>query len=219
MSQSRGGPHRHRVPGGDAGRTLAEVVVGMALMGFCTLIFTPAVVHVFDWTGRAEAVGTAQSRMRVVLQRLDREIRYASEITEARQVGGDWYVEYRGDGPVGAAGCTRLRLSADGQLQKLSWTEEHFDAARPWTPLASGIAPPQAVTAPSTAQPSAQPFERLAAPDAGPDRLRVRVVVTEGGGARSAVTAVDFTFTALNSIRPADSSADPPEACQEGRPS
>ena len=204
---------------GDAGYTLAELMVAVTLMGFCALIVTPAVVHVFDTVRRMEAVTTAQSRLRVALQRLDKEIRYASEISAARHVGDDWYVEYRGDGAAGQAVCSRLRLSPDGTLQQLRWTERAFDAARPWTPLAYGVAPQDEDTDASASSSSAPPFQRLRALDAGADRLRIRLVVTEGGSAFAADTAVDFTFTAMNSLGEDEATVQGTEPCQEGQQS
>jgi len=197
-----------RAPRDDAGHTLSEILVATTLMAFFMAIFTPAVLGIFSWTRHTEAVTTTQTALRVAMQRLDSEIRYASTISPPRQSSsGDWYVEYRTDSATGAARCTRLRLTAGAALQRVSWTAGAFRTTQPWTPLATGVAAP-----------GAPPFD-VAAPVGGPDRLRVRLLITADAADASTATAVDYSFTALNSIDQDGSAEDPADICQEGRPS
>ena len=192
-------------PRDDCGSTLAEMLIGMTLMGVFMAIFTPAVIGIFDWTRRTETVTVSQSALRTAMERLDTEMRYAALITQPRQSGTGWYVEYRTDNATGqAARCTRLRLTGGGVLQRISWTPGSWVEGAPWTPLATGVA-----------SGGTQPFD-LTAPEGGPHRLRVRLTITQGGAAGAAATAVDFTFTALHSIS-ADTTPTA-DACQEGRP-
>ena len=192
----------------DAGTTLSEVLVSMVLMSFFMAIFTPAVLHIYNWTRRTEAVTTSQTMLRIAMQRLDTEVRYASSINSPRLASsGDRYVEYRTDATTtGTVTCARLRLTAGGVLQRILWTEGGWSASQPWSQLATGVA-----------SASTQPFE-VTAPIGGPDKLRVRLTVTQGGSATAAASGFDYTFTALNSIDPYDSGS-AAAGCTEGRPS
>jgi prepilin-type N-terminal cleavage/methylation domain-containing protein len=193
--------HRTGSRGDDAGVTLIELMVALSLTGTVLALFTGAVVQMYGAAHRTESVSVAQSELHTALQRLDKEVRYASDITAAGSVGGAWYVELLAT--VGTPVCIELRLQG-GQLQRRTWTENQIATTRSaWLPLASGV----------RAAGTGAPFTVLP-PDVnvGFERLRLRLAVDSGAGAKAASAETDITFTALNTARDGAASD-----CAEGR--
>ncbi len=190
---------RHRVAPADAGVTLVELLVGMSLMAVVLSLSTAAVLHMYGIAGRVESTTVAHAQLHAAFQRLDREVRYASDVTDAEERSGGWYVAYR----ITAAGvptCVELRV-LDTRLERSTWVENELATTRTgWLPLASDV----------RTLPSGAPLELLP-PDAtsGFERLRLRFGI--GTGATAAET--DVSFTAMNTVRDAE-----PSTCTEGRP-
>ncbi len=224
----------------DAGFSLVELMVNMTIMSMVGAIFTAAIVQAYRVAATVDSMAQAQTQIRLALQRLDAEIRYAYDITvpttaeEAASGSGTWYVEFlRIDLVAGIQECNQLRLD-DGVLFLRGWTPGTSPSTT-GTALASSIdmrvfAPP-----PAGGGEAVVPFERQtpeaippgpssgAAPAIGasfkPDfqRLRLRLATVVGEQSLSS----DITFTALNTTRMTESSAAEPSAdiCQdEGRP-
>ncbi len=192
------GRRRDAAGGDDAGVTLIELMVAMTLTSAVLVLFTGAVVQLYGTANRAESIGVAQARLQTALQRLDKEVRYTSDITAAGSVGGAWYVELLTT--VGTPTCIQLRMQ-DGRLQRRTWTENQIaTTATAWQPLASGV----------RAAGVAAPFTMLPA-DATVSYERLRLRLATDAGADSAET--DITFTALNTARDRAASN-----CTEGRP-
>lgn len=194
-------------PPRDAGVSLIEVMMSMALSSIVMAIFTTAVVQVYRSVNVAENTGVSQSQLHVAFESLDREIRYASGITEPNTtaVGGAWYVEFLGATPEGAPVCRQLRLDAAGVLQELTWT--------PGSPPAAGtrgrtLASNLAVTAPFVRLTPHQQSTATVVSDY--QRLRLRLTARSG----ATVSQSDVTFTALNTSRDTTD----PNVCIEGRP-
>lgn len=192
-------PRRREELGSDAGVTLIETLVALSLLGVVLTLFTAGVVPMYRAAERVESAGSAQAQLHAAFQRLDREVRYAYDVTPAGNIGGTWYVEYRVSA-AGAPTCVGLRLH-DTQLQRRTWVESRIGAtATAWLPLASGV----------RAGPAGVPFELLPADaTAGVERLRLRLTV--GTGTTAAET--DVSLTAMNTIRDGT-----PSTCTEGRP-
>ncbi len=206
----------------DAGLTLIEVLVAQAVLGVFMILFTAAAQQMFGTTNRTESLSTAQSQLQIALQRLDKEIRYASVIDPAGQVGDTWYVEYLTT-VSGQPTCTGLKL-ADGKLWRAAWPQSADRPSLTWLPLASGVA-----AGPDQKQ---DPFQTLASdPDVGVrhSRLRLHLSVAAGAGADAATAETNITFTAVNSsvqtlkddvFAPGGGPASPvtPRSCPNGRP-
>jgi prepilin-type N-terminal cleavage/methylation domain-containing protein len=185
------GPDGPRAPR-DAGLTLVELLVALAVMSVVMTMFTTAVLQIHRSTRAIESAAAVQSQMEVVFDRLDGELRYASAISVETAADGDPVARYRAEN-TGVPVCTELRLHradrvADQQLQRRTW-EEGAGATdpTPWTPLASGVD-------------GAQPFTLVPA-DATYQwhRLTIDVTVTSGGGDGSAGSKrFRVGFTALN---------------------
>lgn len=209
----------------DAGVTLVEVMVSMAVMSVVMVIFTGGIMQVFRTTAKSEGISIVQTQLQIAFQRVDKQIRYASWIAAPGKVGSAWYVEFANfDGTQ----CGQLRLDTaaatggnpddgKGVLSMLTWPADP-KVGQPPAAGAPGLIIAQRLLDPGPAG----PFERQDpnAPGTGftPDfqRLRITLAAQVGDQQSSDSTAqVDTTFTALNTSRntPADSE------CSKGRPS
>lgn len=223
---------------GDPGFSLVELMVNMTLMGMVGAIFTTAIVQTYRAANTVDTMAQTQTQIRLALQRLDTEIRYAYDITvpstpeEATANSGTWYAEFvRVDAQSGTQECNQLRLQ-NGVLVLRSWTSGSSPSTT-GAALASSI--DMSVFATSSGAAAVVPFalqdagSTPLAPSAGaspavgasfsPDfqRLRLRLVTVAGARRLSS----DITFTALNTTRTIDSTTERPTAdiCQdEGRP-
>jgi type II secretory pathway pseudopilin PulG len=205
----------------DAGFSLIDVMVTMAVMSVVMVVFTAAILQVYRTSGKTESISVVQSQLKIAFQRFDRQLRYASWIAQPGQVGTAWYVEWAGyDGSQ----CYQLRLetapaagqegpnNAGGVLQMLTWPLA--------TPPAAGTRG-QSIASNLMAPDSSGPFEWQDAgvlvntgPDSGlmADFQRLRVHLTAQRGDSKA--EVDTTFTALNTSRDTPDTND----CSGGRP-
>lgn len=220
MTRRRPGAGRDR---DDAGSSLVEVMASLAVMSIVMVVFAGSILQVYRTSAKTEAISIIQATLQNAFQRFDRELRYASWISQPGRVGTAWYVEYAGyDG----ATCGQLRLEtastspqnspndANGVLQWLTWS--------PATPPVAGTAG-QTIASNLVTPDSSGPFERQAAgvaPGANtgvggeftPDFERLRVRVSSRVGDSTA--QVDTTFTALNTSRDTSATND----CSRGRP-
>lgn len=184
----------------------------MALMSTVGAIFTVSIMQVFRAANTMDTQAQAQTQVRLALQRLDTEIRYAYDITEpttateAAADSGIWYVEFlRVDGATAAQECNQLRLSA-GVLVLRSWTPGSSPPAG--TALASNIdmslyASGSAVVPFELQDAGSTPSSSTAVGASfSPDyqRLRLRFVTAVGQRRMSS----DVTFTALNTTLATD---------------
>jgi type II secretory pathway pseudopilin PulG len=214
----------------DAGYSLIEVVVAAGMFAVILSIVTTAILQVFRTSETVESRAVAQSDLQLAFQRFDRELRYASWISAQGTQDTAVYVEFASsDGTE----CLQLRLEtepaeaanpADGRgvLQLLRWTPGTPPAKNtPGQTIAShlvtdGLIPP--VDPSAFAVP--EPFIRQGAgttpysdtSDLTTDFQRLRIQLTTKVG--TAVSAVDTTFTALNTSRTTPAN----HTCGEGRP-
>lgn len=228
-------PVRRRA-GGDAGTTLIELLVAMVIMAVVGALFAGTIVQVYRVGNTVDTTTQAQAQVRLAVQRLDREVRYAYGITtpttvaQAAADSGTWYVEFLGvDKQSGARVCSQLRLKT-GQLFERDWPPgTQQSAGQGWTALASDIDMTSFATPANPGGPV--PFDLQAAgstpytPAAAVgsqfspafQRLRLRLVTVVDRERASS----DVTFTALNTARTTDDTATGPTAAdcqQQGRP-
>ena len=207
---------------GDAGTTLTEVVVGMAIMTIFLSVFTGAVVTLTRAQTRTDALTTSAGDVNTAFQRLDSTVRYAAGFTTPGTTGtaGSWYVEFLTNA-TGSSTCTQLRVTtgANGQLQRRTWTPTATSVvptATAWQPLASHIVNGGAVPAAAGASPSAGPVP-FTVPPASASGVRYQQLVialtaaTGNPPVRSDSTA---SFSALNSVAGQSTS----QCNQQGRP-
>lgn len=201
MSRRASAPSRP-VGGDDAGVTLIELTVAMVLMSIFLAMFSAGVASMYRALNKTESTTTAQSQMNIAFLRLDREIRYAADISAPGTVAGNPYVEFLVTN-TGTPTCTELRLDvAAKQLQRRSWPQGATPLSpTAWRPLATGVS-------------STQPFTRSAA-DATYNfqRLELRLLASAGSGATATTKQTAVTFTALNTSLVSSTGT----VCTEGR--
>lgn len=195
---------RHRGDTGEAGTTLAEVVVGMSIMSVFLAVFTGAIVTLTQTQNHTQALVSSANDVNTAFQRLDSTVRYAAGITAPGTTGatGSWYVEFLTTA-TGPSVCTQLRVTtgANGQLQSRTWTPtgSGVPTATAWRPLASHVTNGGAVAPAGTAAVPV-PFVVPAASASGVryQQLVVQVAASTGNPAVESDSAM--TFTALNSL-------------------
>jgi hypothetical protein len=206
---------RKRVPTGDAGTSLMELIIGMALMAIFMSIFTGAIVMMTQTGNKVEAVSLSAAQNSQAFLKLDKTVRYATSITAPgiSAVSGNWYVEMDTTN-TGIERCTQFRIDKTAlQLQQRTWTISNSvaSAASGWTTMASYITNGGAASGSATA-----PFVIPAAANGAStnfQRLRITLVATSGNAQTSTMQS-QMTFTALNST-----TTTPGTSCQQwGRP-
>ncbi len=174
-----------RAGAGEAGYSLIEVLVSMGVMGVFLAMMTTGVVEVYRVVNRNDAFSTVQSQVNIAFLRLDRQIRYASDLSTEGVSGGNWYVEFLTT-YTGSSLCTELRLNAaSGQLQQRTWTQGNTPGTS-WALLAAGVTS----TRPFTFLPSDATYNY--------PRLHLNLVASAGSGTTAATRTFDVTFTALD---------------------
>ncbi|UQU63879.1 hypothetical protein COUCH_33640 [Couchioplanes caeruleus] len=211
----------------DAGASLAELLVTLAVMSVVMVLFTGAIVQIYRTVNATEALSDSQNELSRAFQRFDRELRYASWIADPSNQDatstGPWYVEFAGPDPTT---CFQLQLMPGAQnkgvLRLLTWTRG--------APLPAGT-PGQTIASQVDTTAARRPFfekqaygatpyaSPTATPSGGPvgtgfqsvfQRLRIKLTTRSGAG----TAQIDTTFTALNTTK--DTPAG--NGCSEGRP-
>ena len=192
----------------------------MAVMAIFLGIFTTAFVSMAKTANQVRAVADTSDRAASAFLRLDREIRYASDISTPTYTANTWHVEFltntvtrSASDAVSNSVCTQLAVTpptgggSAGALQQRTWT---VGDAHPsgWTPLVGGVMNYAATD---------QPFPTgtgIAGSSATSDfrQLTLRLVVAPLGLARAATdtTTSKYTVTALNST-----TSTPSPVCQQ----
>jgi prepilin-type N-terminal cleavage/methylation domain-containing protein len=208
---------------GDAGYTMVELIVVLALMGVLTAIFTGAILQIYRTVNRTDALATAQNHLNISFARLDKQVRYGEWIRPEIEVGQYRYVEFLGTEINSQKKCNRLVLdTSDGRLRHQVWTPGTSPATG--SVLASDVVvdaggPPVF----DVQQPGSEPYVGATPGGAGssfkPDyqRLRIRLSTEVGLADKAATAAVDVTFTAVNTTRETPDNI-PATVCTEGRP-
>ncbi len=191
-------PHRFRsrwLPAGDAGVSLMELLVSLAVMSVLGSLFTAGILQMYGTTNWVEARSTSQSQIHTMFMRLDKQIRYASAIAPPASIPSGWYVEYAfldTHTDPAARKCTELWMDpATRTLWSRTWDEG--SPSGDFVVLTSGVA-------------SAQPFALPSAPasDVGFQRLQISLKADAGPGSTGKPRTFDMTFTALNTSATSD---------------
>jgi prepilin-type N-terminal cleavage/methylation domain-containing protein len=183
---------------GQAGFTLLETLISMGIMSVAMALATAGMSLMYANVNRTERAATAQRQLNAAVERIAREIRYSSGISEPVQLtaaslpgfppgqglrGGDWYVEFSTLPYGGPWMCVQLRLRTGPEaLERRIW-EAGRTPVGGWSTLSTGV----------TAAPSAPAFTRVPIGSHG-EQERLAVALAFGSDRR-----LDVTFTALNS--------------------
>jgi hypothetical protein len=180
----------------DAGTTLAELLVSMAVMSVVAAIAVTGLVQMLRITSATEERAVAQSSVGTAMMRIDRQVRYASAVGLPYTLNGTTRIEYEVV-ETGQVVCLQLRHTDRRQLQQRRWVQG-LQPFRPsaWNTLATDV--------------TAVAFTRIDATDTRSyQQLQVTVTAGEQRGRTSTVT-----FTAMNTS--VDTATDKPAPCGEG---
>ena len=124
----------------DAGFSLVELVVAMAVTSLLLAAVATAVTGMLRAYGTVQDTTLADDRGRVVLDRLDRDLRQAAALNAPGVAGGAAYVEYETDVDRPAT-CTQWRLDAATHVLAVRrWTLPGPAGAPAWSAVATGVA-------------------------------------------------------------------------------
>jgi prepilin-type N-terminal cleavage/methylation domain-containing protein len=126
----------------DEGYSLVEVMVAASLMAVVTAVTLTAIIQIYSGVNRAEETVTVRDRIDVSFRRLDKELRYATWISDAKAVNGRWYFEYAlppvtDSNNVRQYPCRQVALDK-GVLTMASWNQPSTNPGTPFT-IAEGV--------------------------------------------------------------------------------
>ncbi len=182
----------------EAGFTMLEVMVSMSLMSFFMVMFTGAILQMYNVSNKTDAITNSSTQLNIAFQRIDKQVRYAAAISppnQTRSALGGWYVEFVNT-TSGIDACYQLRVLG-GTLQERSWSGTP-SVAPTWVPLASGIV-----------MPTVTPFIfATAAGSQTSQRLKVTLTASAGSNKSGATSQTAVTFAAMNSGQVSSSTND-----------
>jgi type II secretory pathway pseudopilin PulG len=126
----------------DDGFTVVELGVAMIVSALLLAMVVTALLSLVGAYRTVQDTTLSDDRGRVILDRIDRDLRQASAVNLPQTVGAAAFVEYETDvGPPGAPPtCTQWRL--DGSTHELAvrtWTLPAPAVAPSWGTIASGV--------------------------------------------------------------------------------
>lgn len=140
----------------DHGLGLVEFVVAMAVLAILLAVVAPVLVSVLRAYGTVQDTSLAADRGRVVLDRLDRDLRQVSSVNLPTTSGTRLYLEYRTDDTagIGTWTCTQWRFDAAAdQLDVRSWTSA-TTATPSWRTATSAVVNDPGTRPPFTVTPA-----------------------------------------------------------------
>jgi prepilin-type N-terminal cleavage/methylation domain-containing protein len=184
-------------PGDDAGFTMLEMTVSLALVSILTTIFLAGLIQVIRLHREATAIGDGEAQVARAFRRLDNELRYAADMRTQVLPGSqstDESLVYLST--AGAPRCYALSL-VNGSLQHRDWAP----GAPLGTPgvLASGVSAvvgerPFTVSVPT-------PPQADATVTSAPKNASIVVAVAAGGPAYSHRRELRASFLAPNTVQ------------------
>jgi prepilin-type N-terminal cleavage/methylation domain-containing protein len=176
-----------RVPR-DAGMTLAEILVAMAVTSVVMAVATTGMLQMYRASNRADVLSSQMNELQIAFQQLDRSVRYATGISDPNTTAtsaGNWYVEWSSVSGTTTL-CNQLRLNGSaGLLQRRQ--QPAGGQLTGWAVVASLLV-------------AALPFTLQPASTSGypHQRLTVDVTVRPTGNSAQFTRHSTFSFTALN---------------------
>jgi Tfp pilus assembly protein PilW len=185
----------------DGGFTIVELGVAMVVTAVLLAAVATALTSVVGAYRKVQDTTLADDRGRVILDRIDRDLRQASAVNLPQTVGGAAFVEYQTDvgDPAAPPSCTQWRL--DGSA--------HLLAVRTWTLPAPAIAPGWATVATGVVNDlTAEPPFTLAAPGATAQReqlaVQLRLALPKGQALTKATVAARNSSASTGAAADAD---------------
>jgi type II secretory pathway pseudopilin PulG len=206
---------------GDEGYSLVEVLVAASLMSVVMAVSVTAILQIYSSVNRTEETVTVRDAIDVSFRRLDRELRYATWVSDAKAVNGRFYLEYSLPAVVNNSGvteypCRQIKLD-NGVLTLASWKLPSITPANPFI-IASGVTADTTKGPVELYAPGAKPYASAAAGTSGVgsafetqyQQIRLKFAVNVG----KVSLPFDSVFTAQNIARGSSSFND----CSKGRP-
>ena len=192
----------HRRPAdGDAGFSLTEVLVSMAVMSIVMAIASAGFYDMFHTVDTAETTAAAQAELQATFNKLDREVRYASRVSDGYADSTTWYIDFVVLDDAGDNQCVQLSLpKAGGTMMRRQWPLQGAPSD-PGTAVANNLASARLDT--GTPQQPINPFQLAESGDGGSamDRLNLKVKSVVGQDAtKQGSSEYDLQFTAMNTL-------------------
>ena len=128
----------------DAGMTLVELLVAMGIFLVVIAVFMSGIVIMTKSTATASAVSDATSTARKVMDRFDKQVRYATAINApgTGTTSGATYVEYMMPSQTAGATPVCVQWRYDGAAQTLAlrtWPNSSSPSPSAWGQVASDV--------------------------------------------------------------------------------
>jgi prepilin-type N-terminal cleavage/methylation domain-containing protein len=127
---------------GERGMTLVELIVSMAIFSVVLVVFLGALGAMAKTTVKSEVASDSADQLRNVFLRMDKEVRYASDINTPATANGSIYVEYwvPASAKDGESTCVQWRyVKASDKLQRRTWVQGDPDSVTGWATLATRL--------------------------------------------------------------------------------
>jgi prepilin-type N-terminal cleavage/methylation domain-containing protein len=180
----------------DDGFTLIELMVSITLLAILMSLVTAAMLSMFTTVRKQQSSADAIDADRTVLQRLDRQVRFANAITSpgAGTTAGTTYVEWQTGNASQPKTCTQWRY-ASGKFQARTWIQgSSATTTTAWSTQIVGV----------SAIPGKKIFDIADTSETGPgytpqrQQLSVKFQTTSGTQ-QSSTRATQLTIVAENS--------------------
>lgn len=195
---------RRRAASDDAGITLIELVVSMAIMGIFLTLFTGAMVSIYRSTAKVQGITDTSAQISIAVSRLSSEARYASAIILSPPSGSSTVVfqsTYTGN-----TRCAAFQLdTSKKQLLRKIWVADADDPDDvAWVPVATGVAP---VVEGGVEEPAFEVHDASNQIDglntvqsSTNPQIRIRLSSMSGSGTNASTAITDVVFTAFNAV-------------------
>ena len=132
---------RHRARRDSAGFTLVEFTMAMGIFMFVIAVSLSGVAYMSRDVVKTTNLSTSTDQIRQAFTRLDREVRYASEINTPALKGSIWYLEFQGLNSTGVDTCFQWRVdTTTDKLQTRRWAASTTTIPTTWSTVASNVA-------------------------------------------------------------------------------
>ncbi|MBB4746390.1 type II secretion system protein J [Actinoplanes lobatus] len=215
---------RHRRTGDEEGFSLIEIMITTSIMAVVMAAVTTAVIQVYSGAKRIEHTSIAREQLDNSFRRLDKELRYATNMSEPGEYDGAWYMEYALPAPAKTpekVECRQLKLE-NGVLSLAHWVRSSgaTQTPGPSAALAGGVILESGVKPFTVYKPGDTPYAKETAGTVGVgtgfgnafQMTRLRFQVREG----TVTMPFDSVFTSQNMTGEAAPTYS--EDCGKGRP-
>lgn len=206
-SRRRRASTRPETPDREAGFTLIELMVAMAIFTILVAILLLAVSQLARGTVRVQVTAQSTTEVLLVFQNLDRQIRYADALNAPGSgVSGDRYIEFRtpaASAPSGLTTCTQWRLHKDdGTIQSRQWTDGPAAVPSSWSTKLNNAIDVGGADYPFKLDRSSSQQTLVLSIDTGVEGVNEGTAISTSFVARNSLSSVSTPVCALAGSRP-----------------